>query len=326
MTRAKANHAVGIVRVGAEVAGPGNAGRLEILQPTPSFHMGELLRAARPRQWVKNLLVFAAPGAAGLLTDPGAGAVAAGTFAVFCVAASGAYLLNDALNIDADRRHPTKCRRPLAAGAVPVGMAQVLGGWLLIGAVALSVLLAGWQLALVVAAYVILQPLYSLWLRNVPVVDLMAVASGFVLRAIAGGVAVGVPLSHWFLIVTSFGALFLVSGKRTAEHIDLGAERARHRSTLGDYSLSFLHYLRWVSLSAAITAYGLWAFQRAEMAPRSIWFQLSIIPFLLVNLRYALLLDAGRGECPEELILEDRALQVLGLLWLTSVAAGIHAA
>ncbi len=292
----------------------------------PLSNVRELLRTARPRQWVKNLLVFAAPGTAGLLTDTRAVLFAAGAFGVFCLAATGTYFLNDALNVDADRRHPSKCRRPVATGAVSVVVAEVAGGALLTTAVILALVLAGWQLALVVAVYVALQPLYSLWLRNVPVVDLVVVASGFVLRAVAGAVAVGVPISHWFLIVTSFGSLFLVSGKRTAEHIDLGEDRASHRSTLGDYSLGFLHHLRSVSAAVAVAAYCLWAFERADIGPFSIWFPLSIIPFVLVNLRYAVLLDAGRGGCPEELVLEDRALQVLGLLWVASVAAGIHGA
>jgi decaprenyl-phosphate phosphoribosyltransferase len=131
---------------------------------------------------------------------------------------------------------------------------------------------------------------------------------------------------HWFLIVTSFGSLFLVSGKRTAEHIDLGEDRASHRSTLGDYSLGFLHHVRSVSAAVAVASYCLWGFERADIGPFSIWFPLSIMPFVLVNLRYAVLLDAGRGGCPEELVLEDRALQVLGLLWVVSVAAGIYGA
>ncbi len=319
------NPAGEIGRGGAEATGEkGQAGRLEVVEPTPPLRLGVLVRTARPRHWVKNLLVFAAPGTAGLLTDPSAVAVAAGTFGVFCLAASGSYFLNDALNIDADRHHPTKRRRPVASGEVGLGLAEALGGSLLITSVALALVLAGWKLALVVAVYATVQPLYSLWIRNVPVVDLMAVASGFVLRAIAGGVAVGVPISHWFLIVTSFGSLFLVSGKRSAEHMDLGEQRARHRSTLGEYSLSFLHHVRSVTSSVAIAAYCLWAFERGDGAPPAIWFQLSIVPFVLVTLRYAQLLDAGRGGCPEELVFEDRALQVLGLLWLTGVAVAIH--
>ena len=325
MTSANAdNHALEIQRGGADTPGEdGDSRRLEVVEPAPSSRLG-LLRTARPAHWVKNLLVFAAPGTAGRLSDPRAVAVAAGTFGVFCLAASGSYFLNDALNIDADRLHPTKRRRPVASGEVGLGLAEALGVSLLITSVALALVLAGWKLALVVAGYVALQPLYSLWLRNVAVADMIAVASGFVLRAVAGGVAVGVPISRWFLIVTSFGSLFLVSGKRSAEHLDLGEQRARHRAALGGYSLGFLHYVRSVTSSVAIAAYCLWAFERGAAAPLAIAFQLSIIPFVLVTLRYAQLLDAGRGGCPEELIFEDRALQVLGLLWVASVAIGIH--
>jgi len=272
------------------------------------------------------MLVFAAPGAAGLLGDPVAVAGALAAFAVFCVAASGTYLLNDALGADADRLHPVKCHRPVAAGEVDVGLAKVLGVLLLTASVGLALALAGWRLALVVSAYAALQPLYSLWLRSVPGADLAAVASGFVLRAVAGAVAVEVPISHWFLVVTSFGSLFLVSGKRTAEHIELGAQRCSHRSTLGSYSLRFLHHLRSVTASVTVAAYCLWAFEKADVDPGAVWLLLSIVPFVLASLRYALLLDAGKGGAPEELVFEDHRLQALSLVWLTLVAVGVHAA
>ena len=297
---------------------------LEVLGPRARLRLGGLLRTARPRQWTKNLLVFAAPGAAGLLTDVDVVVVTAGAFAVFCLAASGTYFLNDAVGVEADRLHPTKRWRPVAAGLVEVRMAKVIGGALLLGSMALAQALAGWRFALVVTVYAALQPLYSAWLREVPVVDLVAVASGFVLRAVAGGVAVGVPISHWFLFVTSFGSLFLVSGKRTAEHIDLGEERGTHRSTLGGYSLGFLHHVRSVAASAAIAAYCLWALEKADGARLAICFQLSIVPLVLATLRYASLLDAGRGGSPEELVFEDRALQVLVVLWVGTVAVGVH--
>ena len=326
MTSANADSpALKIVRGAAGVAGEdGEAGRVQVVETTPPLSLAALLRTARPRHWVKNLLVFAAPGTAGLLTDPSAVVVAAGAFAAFCLVASGTYFVNDAINVDADRLHPTKRRRPVATGTVGVRLAAVVGGALSIGGIALALLLSGWMLASVLAVYAGLQPIYSLWLRNVPVVDLLTVAAGFVLRAIAGAVAVDVPISHWFLLVTSFGSLFVVAGKRSAEHMDLGEQRARHRPTLGDYSLGFLHHVRSVSSALAVGAYCLWAFERGDGAPAAIWFQLSIIPFVLINLRYVQLLDAGRGGCPEELVFEDRALQVLGLLWLTSVAVAIH--
>lgn len=286
---------------------------------------GALLLTARPRQWVKNLLVFAAPGMAGLLTDPGVVIVAGGAFGVFCLAASGTYFLNDALGVAADRLHPTKSGRPIAMGSVDVGLAKVVGALLLVSSVALALALAGWRLALVVGAYAAIQPLYTIWLRSVPVADLAVVASGFVLRAVAGGVAVGVPISHWFLIVTSFGSLLLVSGKRTAEHIELGAQRDKHRSTLGIYSLAFLHHVRSLAAAVAIAAYSVWAVEKAGAAGGALWYPLSIVPFVLVIVRYALLLDAGKGGCPEQLVFEDRALQLLVVVWLATVAVAVHA-
>lgn len=301
------------------------AASLVALRPSLPCRLGGLVRTARPHQWVKNLLVFAAPGMAGVLTEPGALAVTGGAFAVFCLAASGTYFLNDALGVDCDRLHPTKRQRPVATGLVGLGLAKVMGGFLLVAGVALSLVLGGWRLALVVTVYAALQPLYSLWLRDVPVVDLMAVASGFVLRAVAGGVAVGVPISHWFLIVTSFGSLFLVSGKRTAEHMHLGAARAGHRSTLGDYSLRFLHLVRTVAASVAVGAYCMWAFEKPGAAGNALWFQLSALPLVLATVRYANLLDAGKGGSPEQLVFVDRVLQLAGLLWVASVTIGVYA-
>lgn len=301
------------------------AGALHPPLPAARPRLSGLVFTARPRQWVKNVLVFAAPGAAGLLTDPGVVAVAGGAFVVFCLAASGTYFLNDALGVAADRLHPTKCQRPIAIGAVDVGVAKVVGAVLLVSSAVVALALAGWRLALVVGAYAAVQPLYSAWLRSVPIADLAVVASGFVLRAVAGAVAVGVPISRWFLIVTTFGSVFLVSGKRTAEHIDLGEQRGRHRSSLGRYSLRFLQHVRLVAASVTVTAYCLWAVEKAGAADGAIWFPLSILPFVLVVLRYALLLDAGKGGCPEELVFEDRFLQVLAVLWLMAVAAGVHA-
>jgi len=284
-----------------------------------------LLRTARPRQWTKNVLVFAAPGAAGVLTQGEVIAKASAAFGLFCVAAAGAYFLNDALDVAADRMHPTKRARPIAAGEVPIGLAVALGALMLVLSVAGAFALAGWALVVVLGTYVVMQPLYSLWLKHLVVIDLAAVASGFLLRAIAGGVAVGVPISKWFLIVAAFGSLFMVAGKRQAEHLDLGDERGDHRATLNAYSADYLRYVRSVSSSVAIAAYCLWAFEKADLAAAPVWFQLSIVPFVLAILRYALLLDTGAGGAPEEIVLQDRALQVLGLLWLGAFAVGVYA-
>lgn len=296
-------------------------------RPAPGFLAG-MLRTARPRQWIKNVLVFAAPAAAGVLTQADVFAKATGALGVFCLAASGTYFLNDALDVDADRLHPTKRHRPVAAGSVTPGTAMVTAAFLLVASVGAAYALAGWQLALVIGIYVALQPLYSLWWKHVAVLDLAAVASGFVLRAVAGGVAVDVPISQWFLIVASFGSLFMVAGKRDGEKLELvGAgidNDTGHRATLGVYSANYLHYIRSLSSAVALAAYCLWAFEQADVARSPVWFQISIIPFVLGTLRYALLLDSGLGAAPEEIVLRDRTLQVLGLLWMTSFAIGVH--
>ena len=285
-----------------------------------------LARTARPRQWVKNVLVFAAPGAAGVLTEGEAVVKAMAAFALYCLAASGAYFLNDAFDVAADRKHPTKRWRPIPAGSVGVGLGKAVGVTLLVVSVVGAFLLAGWPLAIVLGAYVALQPLYCLWLKHLVIVDIAAVASGFLLRAIAGGVAVDVPISSWFLIVAGFGSLFMVAGKRHAEYLDLGDNRGDHRTTLEVYSSDFLRYVRSVSSSVAIAAYCLWAFEKAELAGAPLWFELSIVPFVLGVLRYGLLLETGRGAAPEELVLSDPPLQVTGAVWLACFVAGVYVA
>lgn len=302
----------------------------KVLSPVPevarSLPKG-LLRAVRPKQWVKNVLVFAAPGAAGVLTHGVPLARAAAAFAVFCVVASGTYLLNDAIDADADRQHPTKRYRPIAAGVVPVRTALGLAVVLLAAGTGVSALLS-WKLAVVVGSYVGVQFAYSFWLKHEPIFDLACVAAGFVLRAIAGGVAARVPISEWFLIVAMFASLMMVTGKRFAEHQTLGDERGSHRSTLAAYSEAFLRGLLLVSAAVAITAYCLWAFEKQQQAPPSygdaIWFPLSIVPFLLGILRYAYMVDTGHGGQPEDVVLSDRALQIVGLAWVVTFALGVY--
>ncbi|HET9732486.1 MAG TPA: decaprenyl-phosphate phosphoribosyltransferase [Acidimicrobiales bacterium] len=284
----------------------------------------DLARTARPKQWLKNILVFAAPGAAGTLTRAGTFGRALATFALFCMAASGTYFLNDAADVEADRLHPTKRFRPIAAGRLPAGWARVVGGGLLLASIGLSALVT-MRLTAVTAAYVAITLAYTFWLKEEAVLDIAGVAAGFILRAIAGGVATGVVLSDWFLIVTSFGSLFMVSGKRYAEHVGLGEGRAGHRATLAQYSLAYLRYVRSVSSSVAIAGYCLWAFEKASASGHNaIWFQLSIAPFVLGILRYALILDGGGGGAPEEVILGDRSIQVLGVAWAVLFGVGVY--
>ena len=295
----------------------------------PIGWVGAALRTARPRQWLKNVLVLAAPGAAGVLFHGHALYRTMGAFALFCLASAGTYFINDALDVEQDRLHPTKRLRPVAAGQIPVSSAAIAGAAMMASALGLSALL-GVKFLLAMIAYLIVPGVgYSLWLKHEPVFDIAAVASGFIIRAIAGGLAASVPLSDWFLIVASFGSLFIVVGKRYAEQLGLGDEAADHRATLGTYTVAYLRYVGAVSSAVAIAGYCLWAFEKASpnghVVTGAIWFQLSVAPFVLAILRYALVLESGAGGAPEDVVLGDRPIQVLAVLWVLSFALGVYA-
>lgn len=295
---------------------------------TPLQLVAALVRLGRPKQWLKNVLVFAAPAAAGVLSHPRPLFESAGAFGVFCLAASGTYFVNDALDAEADQRHPAKRLRPVAAGLVGVRVAAVAGGVLMALSVGAGWGLAGWRLALVVGLYVVISVAYSVRLKHEPVLDLAGLSSGFILRAVAGGIATGVALSDWFLIVASFGALFVAVGKRSSEHLHLGEARAHHRPVLAEYPEPFLRSIRLLSAAVTITAYCLWAFERAAVVSgghrHPIWFELSIVPVVVAVLHLELRYEGGRGAAPEDIALHDRTLQVLGFLWVVLFAVGIY--
>jgi decaprenyl-phosphate phosphoribosyltransferase len=291
----------------------GHIGRLKVVRA--------LVATARPRQWGKNLLVYVAPATAGVLTEPASAARASLTFVSFCLAASGLYFVNDLVDSPVDRTHPAKRHRPIAAGAISPRLA-VLVATIMLGTALLIALSIGIDVCAVVAGYVSLGLAYTFVLRNVVLIDIAAIAGGFLLRAAAGGFAVNVPLSSWFLMVASFGSLFIAAGKRHAEYIHLGPEGVRYRSVLREYSDAFLRYVKYSASTVAITAYSLWAFEGA--AGRTVWSGLSIIPFVLGIFRYSLLLETGRGSDPDELLFSDAALVMLGFLWIALVAIGVY--
>ncbi|WP_435867286.1 decaprenyl-phosphate phosphoribosyltransferase [Streptosporangium canum] len=277
-----------------------------------------LLRACRPRQWLKNVLVFAAPAAAGVLVTAQGAVGALIAFAAFCVAASGVYLLNDAADVEADRRHPRKRHRPIAVGLVPVRLAWIAGAVLVALAPALAALSGGWRLPAVVAGYLALTFSYTYWLKHQPVVDLVAVAGCHVIRAFAGAVAVDVPVTSWFLVVVSLGSLQLVAGKREAELRASGGGSTR--AILAAYTPGYLAGVRMMSSGAMIVTYCLWALNERP----GLFYGISIVPFVLIVLRHNLLVDQGVGEEPEELALRDRPTQVFVVLLLVSLIIGIY--
>ena len=305
-----------------EPQSPGPHGR-------PWSELGYLVRAMRPRQWSKNVLVFMAPAAAGVLGHWHVVAHLLATFLIFCVVSSGTYLVNDVMDAASDRHHPTKRHRPVASGMLRPEWALGVGGALIVVGGAMAMLVGPVDLALVVGAYAALSLAYSLRLKREPVIELALVASGFVLRAVAGGVAVHVPLSSWFLVFTSFAALFVVVGKRSAEFARLGDGRGSHRPVLDQYTKSFLQSTLTLTATVSVAAYCLWAFERSglltHVGHNVLWVQLTVIPVILAVLHILRLLDAGRGGEPEELALRDHLLQGYGVLWLALMCAGLYA-
>lgn len=294
----------------------------EIETPARGNPVTGLIRTMRPRQWVKNVLVLAAPFVGGVIFDVDVLIAVGIAFVAFSLAASGVYLVNDVKDVEADRAHPTKRNRPIAAGVVPPTLALAVAVLLFVASVGIS-LLASTDLAIVTAVYVAVQISYCLWLKHQPVMDIAIVASGFLLRAIAGGAAAQIDLSQWFLLAAAFGSLFMVAGKRYAE-IRL-AERtgAKIRKSLERYTPTYLRFVWTLSATVVIMTYGLWAFQLSEIN-HSRWPVISLVPFVLAVLRYAVDVDSAKGGEPEEIALNDRVLQVLGVCLVLTLIAAVY--
>ncbi|WP_395705046.1 decaprenyl-phosphate phosphoribosyltransferase [Rhodococcus ruber] len=281
-----------------------------------------IVKAVRPRQWVKNVLVLAAPLAAGSATEVDVLIPVALAFVVFCMAASGIYLVNDAMDVEADRAHPTKRFRPIAAGVLPVNLAYGMAVVLLVGSIGLS-FLANWQLAVVMAVYITVQLAYCFGLKHQPVLDIAIVSSGFLLRAIAGGVAAEILLSQWFLLIMAFGSLFMAAGKRYAELRLAERTGAKIRKSLEYYTGTYLRFVWTLSATAVVICYGLWAFERDQTNDTN-WFAISMVPFVIAILRYAVDVDGGEAGEPEEIALKDRVLQLLAVAWIGAVGGAVY--
>jgi len=283
--------------------------------------------AMRPRQWAKNLLVVVAPLGAARLFEPPVLVATALAFVAFCLVASATYLVNDVLDRDRDRAHPTKSARPIASGALSPRVAIV--GAVVLGIAGLAVAFAtsialGW----VVVAYILVTLAYSLFFKHAPVIELALLALGFLLRAVAGGAASDIPLSEWFLLVAGFGSLFMAAGKRYAELVRVGdgsadatGEATPVRGSLAGYSPTYLRFVWTVSAGITVTTYCLWAVEVGGGTSIP-WAMLSIIPFALGILRYAVDVDAGRGETPEDAVLGDYSLVVFGAAWVVLFGLG----
>lgn len=283
--------------------------------------IGAMFAACRPKQWIKNLLVFAVPLAAGAAFDDGVLGSTLLAFAVFVLGSSAIYVINDLRDAEEDRRHPIKSRRPIASGALAVVPARVLAATALLLAVVLPVIVAAWELLWVIVAYLALQAAYQLRLKQVVLFDLAVVATGFVLRAVAGGAAADIPASVWFLTVTASSAMYIVSAKRFSEIANHGGDGTT-RSTLAGYTPAYLRTIWASSMVASIVFYALWAAEIGSL--RSDHFAVaSTVPFSLMMLRYAHHADLGDAEAPEDVVMHDRWLQAMAIVWVALFAAQI---
>ncbi|TIH37798.1 decaprenyl-phosphate phosphoribosyltransferase [Subtercola vilae] len=281
-----------------------------------------LIRALRPHQWLKNVLVVAAPLAAGVLLQSGVWLTVILAFVLFCAASSGVYLINDLLDVEADRAHPKKKFRPIASGELSIPLALTAGIVLLVAAPVVSALIVSLNLGLVIALYEALQIAYCIWFKHTVVVDLVIVSSGFLIRAIAGAVALAIPVSQWFLLVAFAGSLLMVAGKRYSEKVELEHSGLATRKSLENYSASYLQFVWMLAAGLATISYSLWAFDLGNLSS-NIWPAVSIVPFAMAILRYAYNVDKGVAGAPEDIVLKDRHLLVFALLWLITFTLSV---
>jgi 4-hydroxybenzoate polyprenyltransferase len=274
-----------------------------------------LLVALRPRQWPKNGLIFIALAFTLNLQQPGLVLRTLAAFVAFCALSSAGYLLNDVMDVEADRVHPSKRLRPIAAGLIPIRLALGLGIGLAFMGMALAFRVNVLTGALGVA-YAALTAVYSMSLKHMVLLDIFGIAGGFVLRAAAGAVAIDVPISPWLYIATLLGALLIALGKRRTELETLGVEAAvGHRRNLESYSIEFIDQLILVISSAALMTYALYTFS-AENLPRNHSMMLTIPVVLYGLFRYLFLVREGDvGAAPEELLFRDRPLLLAVGVW-----------
>ncbi|HUY47267.1 MAG TPA: decaprenyl-phosphate phosphoribosyltransferase [Streptosporangiaceae bacterium] len=281
-----------------------------------------VVQTARPRQWPKNLLVFAAPLAgASLGRDDGLG-YALVAAAVFTAAAAAVYFVNDVADAERDRLHPVKRSRAVASGRLSRSHALALAGLAIAAAVAASLWIGVPMLAVLVSAYIALSILYTLVLKHVPVIELLFVAAGFLLRVLAGATATRVPPSAWFLAVCSLGALMVAIAKRFTELAVLGPEAATHRPVMRWYTPGLLRLSQRVASVIMITAYLLWAYGQHGAGTRTLHL-VSALPLAAALLRFDWLTAHEPGKPVEDLISRDRLMIGCELAWLGLFVGGL---
>ena len=272
----------------------------------------------RPKQATKNLFVYAALVFTGKLFQPLPFLHTTLAFLLFSVVSGSIYILNDLLDVEADRHHPKKCKRPIASGALPVPVARIALVVLMFGGLAASYKLSP-KFSLVVASYVLLQLGYNFRLKHVVLLDVFTIAIGFVLRTASGGAIIDRRISHWLLLCTLQLALFLGFGKRRQEIVLLGENAGKHRAILQEYGLAFLDQMIVVVSAVTIVCYSVYTIESdsAKEHPH-LWITVPIVIYSVCRYLY-LVYQKGEGGAPDEVLAKDRTLQVAIVLWFITM-------
>jgi decaprenyl-phosphate phosphoribosyltransferase len=279
-----------------------------------------LIVAARPKQWIKNLLVFAAPISAGSILEKHVlfNSILSGL--AFTFASITIYLWNDIADIELDKYHPKKKLRPFASGQLAIRTGYIFSFLTAIGTILISLLLIRFEFFVVIGSYVIVQLLYVRYLKHKAIVELYCVASGFLLRAIGGGVASGIVISKYFLIIVGFSALFIVSGKRFSEKSISNLE-VQTRPSLKFYTEQYLRFFWTSSFAISLSFYALWVVE-LNRPNQSSFTSVSLIPYSIALFKYAQYIESKNAEAPEDLILKDPVFLVCITFWLLIFGIG----
>lgn len=283
-----------------------------------------ILKTMRPKQWIKNLLIYAALIFDGQLFEPSPFLRTTLGFVLLCLISGTVYLLNDVADVEADRKHPKKRKRPIASGDLPIPVA--LASAIVIGLITVAISFwLDWFFGIIILLYLGQNLLYSFWLKHVPIIDVLIIAAGFVLRVAAGVSLIDVQrFSPWLYVCTTLLALFFGFGKRRAEIVLLAKEANSHRRVLDGYTVELLDLYLSIISAVTIMAYSLYTFSAVNL-PENHSMMLTIPIVIYGIFRYLYLLQVkGEGGAPEEIILKDRPLQATFLLWSIAAIAVIY--
>lgn len=277
-----------------------------------------LIRLLRPVQWLKNLMLFFPPFLGGTLFQLDSAMTILSPLLAFCAVSSATYIMNDLSDLSSDREHPVKRKRPIASGDIDVNSARALAVALLITSFLMSAMLS-WKFIILLYAYLLISILYSLLLKNYPLIDIFCIASGFIFRLLAGGEAFRVNISEWLFLSVFLLAIFLSSGKRYSEKLSLGTGAGRHRRALAAYPDGFLSGVMFMSGAVSLVTYSMYVISKHSTL---LLYSIPLCCFGL--LRYILRVETGKSGDPTESLTRDVPLLIVGISWAAMLGWGIY--